>query len=67
MSGFNMPPGVSPDDIPGNRTEDYLFERVILQMTRVQKLLNEGNTITFNKETKIIRNWLRDLGYPYDV
>lgn len=22
MSGFNMPPGVSPSDIPGNRNED---------------------------------------------
>ena len=22
MSGFNMPPGVSPSDIPGNRPED---------------------------------------------
>ena len=26
MSGFNMPPGVSPSDIPGNRPEDEAFD-----------------------------------------
>ena len=29
MSGFNMPPGVSPSEIPGNRPEDEAFERLI--------------------------------------
>jgi len=26
VSGFNMPPGVSPNDIPGNRPEDLEYE-----------------------------------------
>jgi hypothetical protein len=28
MSGFNLPPGVSQRDIPGNRPQDELWERV---------------------------------------
>ncbi len=29
MSDHNLPPGVSLNDIPGNRPEDELFERIL--------------------------------------
>lgn len=29
MTGWNMPPGVNPSDIPGNRPEDAYWEKVL--------------------------------------
>ena len=43
MSGFNMPPGVSPSDIPGNRPEDdelpAVFEDLINAEIAVASLI----------------------------
>ena len=45
MTGWNMPPGVNPSDIPGNRPEDIEWEKILddfyaAQEEKVQALLD---------------------------
>jgi len=42
MSGFNLPPGCSASDIPGNRPEDALFERVVAVIMAAQGINEEA-------------------------
>lgn len=42
MSGFNMPPGVSPQDIPGNGPE----------LTNIQVAIDLQSMLQFNLDTK---------------
>ena len=67
MTGFNMPPGCSPNDIPGNRPEDTKREELWNQFYEI--LIESGvakdtpeTEAAFEKLEKIILQVERD-GY----
>jgi len=49
MSGFNLPPGCSVNDIPGNRPEDGVAERL-------EELFAEAWSYAFTEE-QILELW----------
>lgn len=53
MSGFNMPPGVSPSDIPGNRVEDMDSEEEL----QLEEAVSRG----FDKLEEVCFDPIREL------
>lgn len=53
MSGFNMPPGVSVNDIPGNRREDDVMQ--VIQAAYAETGSRDPHTIIRHLATAVLQ------------
>lgn len=76
MSGFNMPPGVSPGDIPGNDVQsvdaDRLIALLLTTLSEASEAIRNGCR-TRSERTEAVRRIQRVIteveyaGYDYQI
>lgn len=59
MAGFNLPPGVSVSDIPGNRPEDEAYDRLV---QKLDEAVSSGGGYAHNRVSAILRMIDKEFG-----
>ncbi len=67
MTGYNMPPGVSPRDIPGSDEQDSYHPTAEFINTKLLELAQEILDCTYNNDLVVIAEHLEDLAFDFAV